>query len=176
MRYRRSQIQGGSYFFTINLQDRSQDLLVRHIEALRHAFRETQKATPFTLDAICILPEHLHLLMTLPQDDKDYPLRIRMIKTRFSKSIPQNEDISDSRIKKGERGIWQRRYWEHQIRDEKDFAHHVNYIHYNPVKHKYVSRVMDWPYSSFHRYVAAGILPANWAGDAAEFAEHHFGE
>ncbi len=176
MRYRRSKTRGGTYFFTLVLQDRKQDLLIRHIDALRHAFRETQKATPFILDAICILPEHLHLLMTLPEGDKNYPMRIRLIKTRFSKSIPKNETINDSRLKKSERGIWQRRYWEHQIRDENDFVRHVDYIHYNPIKHKLVARVMDWPYSSFHRYLAAGILPTDWAGNATAFTGYDFGE
>ncbi len=124
--------------------------------------------TPFTIDAIVILPEHLHAVWTLPAGDNDFALRWRLIKTTFSRNLPHVERRSASRVAKGERGIWQRRYWEHLIRDEEDFARHVDYIHFNPVKHHRVKNVSDWPHSSFHRYVQDGILPMDWAGGLAE--------
>jgi putative transposase len=105
-------------------------------------------------------------IWTLPEGDSDYALRWRLIKTTFSRSLPHGEHRSESRTSKGERGIWQRRYWEHLIRDEADFARHVDYIHINPIKHGLVQRVVDWPHSSFHRYVRAGIFPPDWAGEA----------
>ena len=164
--YRRSRIAGASYFFTVNLAERSLSLLTHHIESLRAAFRYTQSRHPFIIDAIVVLPEHMHAIWTLPPDDSDFSLRWRLIKTMFSRDLASSERRSASRQVKGERGIWQRRYWEHLIRDETDFSRHVDYIHINPVKHGLVKQVADWPYSSFHRYVKAGVLPNNWAGDA----------
>ena len=165
--YRRSRTTGASYFFTVNLAERSLSLLTRHIESLRAAFRYTQGRHPFIIDAIVILPEHLHAIWTLPPDDSDFALRWRLIKTMFSRDLPFSERRSASRQAKGERGIWQRRYWEHLIRDETDFSRYVDYIHINPVKHGLVKQVADWPYSSFHRYVKTGVLPIDWAGDAS---------
>jgi putative transposase len=164
--YRRSNIAGASYFFTVNLADRSQSLLIDHIASLRSAFAYTRDRHPFVVDAIVILPEHLHTIWTLPDGDNDFALRWRLIKTVFSRGLPHVEFRSDSRLRKGERSIWQRRYWEHLIRDEADFSQHVDYIHINPVKHGLVSRVADWPHSSFHRYVRAGLMPMDWAVDA----------
>jgi putative transposase len=164
--YRRSRVAGASYFFTVNLADHSQSLLVEHIELLRKAFDHVRNRHHFTIDAIVVLPEHLHTIWTLPEDDCDFALRWRLIKTAFSRALPRTEQRSDSRLSKHERGIWQRRYWEHLIRDETDFSRHVDYIHINPVKHGLVARVVDWPHSSFHRHVRAGILPMTWAGDA----------
>lgn len=115
-----------------------------------------------------ILPDHLHTIWTMPPDDADYALRWRLIKTRFSRGLPKTESRSDSRIAKGERGIWQRRYWEHQIRDEDDLQCHVDYIHINPVKHGYVERAADWPHSSIHRYIARGDFGSDWACDVKE--------
>ena len=102
-------------------------------------------------------------------------MRLRMIKAKFSQALPKTEAISAARRRKNERGIWQRRYWEHQIRNDRDLNAHIDYIHFNPVKHGYVGRVADWPYSSFHRYVAQGVLPADWAGSSME-SEGDFGE
>lgn len=164
MRYRRAFAPGGCYFFTLALQDRKQDWLVRHIDDLRRAFAAVKQHHPFEIIAVCVLPEHMHLLIKLPENDSDYPARLRMIKAKFSQAIPKTEAVSPSRQRKNERGIWQRRYWEHQIRDERDLNAHIDYIHINPVKHGYVSRVADWPYSSFHWYVQQGLLPADWAG------------
>ena len=172
--YRRSNIAGASYFFTVNLADRSSALLIEHIGLLRTAFEYTRTRHPFKTDAIVILPDHLHAIWTLPADDRDFALRWRLIKTVFSRGLAHDEQRSASREGKGERGIWQRRYWEHLIRDEEDFARHVDYIHINPVKHGWAKQVAEWPHSSFHRYVRAGILPVDWADSA--IAEMGYGE
>jgi putative transposase len=161
--YVRARIQGGCYFFTVNLaKRRGNDLLIRQIDDLRTAFRETRKVHPFTVDGIVVLPDHLHGLWQLPDGDDDFPLRWRLIKSRFSLRIDTGERTSSSRVRKGERGIWQRRYWEHAIRDERDYQTHLDYIHYNPVKHGLVHATKDWPYSSFHRYVKQGVYPLDW--------------
>jgi len=115
------------------------------------------------MDAAIVLPDHLHCIWTLPDGDGDFSTQWHGIKCRFSRAIPGGERLSSRRLSKGERGIWQRRFWEHAIRDETDLARHVNYIHYNPVKHGHVRCVADWPYSSFRRYVAAGIYPIDRA-------------
>lgn len=108
-----------------------------------------------------ILPDYLHTIWTLPENDADYPKRWSLIKATFSRALPKTERIGPSRIARRERGIWQRRYWEHQIRDDLDLQRHIDYIHYSPVKHGYVTQASDWPYSSLHRYIKAGILPSN---------------
>ena len=113
--------------------------------------------------------------MTLPKQDKNYSLRLRLIKGSFSYQSACSEHLTLARKNKNERGIWQRRFWEHLIRDEKDYEHHFNYIHYNPVKHCYVKKASDWPYSSIHHYIKTGILSENWAYDA-HFNEENFGE
>jgi len=173
--YRRNFIPGGSFFFTVNLADRRLRLLTEHIDQLRDAFREVRRHHPFTTDAVVVLPDHLHAVWTLPEGDADFALRWRQIKSSFSGKVPSGEPISCSRAARGERGIWQRRYWEHTIRDEDDFARHVDYVHINPVKHRLVTRVRDWPYSSFHRMVKLGLYPEDWAGDVAE-PDGNFGE
>jgi putative transposase len=173
--YRRNFVKGGSYFFTVALADRSQRLLVEHIDALRDAFRRIKTEYPFDLDAVVVLPEHLHCIWTLPDGDAAYPDRWRRIKAAFSRRLPDCLPRSASKIAKGERGIWQRRYWEHTLRDEEDWRHHMDYIHFNPVKHGHVSRVSDWPHSTFHRYVEIGMYPKNWGGDGME-DEGKFGE
>ncbi len=163
MHYRRANVPGACYFFTVNLAERSQSLLVDHIDELRLAFRKTRQDHRFDIVAMVVLPDHLHTLWQLPEDDANYPMRWNLIKRRFSRALPKKERISASRQKKGERGIWQRRYWEHLIRNDGDFERHVNYIHYNPVKHGYACSPVDWPYSSIHRYVQKGIISNNWA-------------
>jgi len=165
--YRRNFIPGGCFFFTVNLADRRLRLLTEHVDALRSAFRETRQRHPFTIDAMVVLPDHLHAVWTMPEDDRDFPTRWRLIKSAFSRNFA-GETISASRAAKGERGIWQRRYWEHTIRDEDDLTRHIDYIHINPVKHGYVTRVTDWPHSSFHRMVKLGVYPEDWAGDLAD--------
>lgn len=138
--------------------------MTERIDSLRDAFQEVKKAHPFDIDAIVVLPDHLHSLWTLPEGDDDFSLRWRQIKSAFSRAIEKDERISNSRLRKQERGIWQRRFWEHAIRDEEDFNRHIDYIHINPVKHGYVQRAIDWQFSSIHRYVKLGILPTDWAG------------
>src|SRR5690349_19599529 len=119
--YRRNLLAGGSYFFTINLTNRRQKLLTENIGLLRGAFRSVRARHPFTVEAAVVLPDHLHAIWTLPEGDADFALRWRLIKSAFSRGLPKAEWISDSRLVKGERGIWQRRYWEHTLRDEDDF-------------------------------------------------------
>ena len=148
-RYRRAKIEGGSYFFTLVLADRSSDLLVRHIGRPRHVYRSVQRSRPFVTVAICILPDHLHAVWTLPLGDADFATRWSLIKAGFSRGLPPARR-SPSKLAKRENGLWQRRYWEHSIRDCVDLAKHVDYIHFNPVKHGLVTRVRDWPHSSFH--------------------------
>ena len=173
--YRRNFVAGGGFFFTVNLAERRLRLLTDRIAALRAAFRDVLRRHPFEIAAIVVLPDHLHAVWRLPPDDADFAVRWRLIKSAFSRSLPSGELISDGRAAKGERGIWQRRYWEHTIRDERDIARHIDYIHINPVKHGYVSRVVDWPYSSFHRMVRRGVYPPDWAGDVSG-EEGEFGE
>jgi len=173
--YRRNLVPGGSFFFTVNLADRRLSLLTAHVELLRDAFRETRQRHPFTIDAIVVLPDHIHAIWTMPDGDADFAMRWRLIKSTFSRSLSRSEPISASRAAKGERGIWQRRYWEHTIRDEHDFARHVDYIHINPLKHGLVGRVGEWEASSFHRYVKLGVYPLDWAGDISEDG-HSYGE
>lgn len=163
MRYRRARAPGASYFFTVNLAVRSQDLLVAHVDVLREVMHRVKTRHPFVIEAMVVLPDHLHALWTLPAGDADFATRWSLIKAEFSRRLPKDERINPSRAAKGERGIWQRRYWEHLIRDEEDFARHVDYIHWNPCKHGHAPNPGAWPYSSFHRYVAHGILPADWA-------------
>jgi putative transposase len=173
--YRRNFVPGGSYFFTVNLADRRLRLLTDHIDLLRRAVRDVRAGHPFTIEATVVLPDHLHTVWTLPEGNADFATRWRLIKAAFSRGLPHGERVSSSRSNKGERGIWQRRYWEHTLRDELDFERHVDYIHFNPVKHGHVTRVIDWPYSTFHQMVKRGIYPEDWAGDAAN-AEFDFGE
>jgi REP-associated tyrosine transposase len=166
--YRRNFVAGGSFFFTVNLADRRSSLLTDHIDDLRNAFRETHHRHPFTTEAMVVLPDHLHTVWTLPEGDADFATRWRLIKSTFSRNLPAGEQISGSRFARGERGIWQRRFWEHTMRDEGDFARHVDYVHINPVKHGLVTQVWDWPYSSFRRMVKLGLYPEDWAGDVSK--------
>src|SRR5918996_4056897 len=176
MRYRRADVTGGTYFFTVNLAERNRTLLVNHVDTLREVVRIVKAEHPFQIDAMVILPDHLHAVWTLPVGDWDYPTRWMLIKAGFSRRIPAGERRNKSRMTKGERGIWQRRYWEHVIRDERDYARHVDYVHYNPVKHGYVARVCEWAYSTFHRYVKSGVYPENWGGDRMSLQKEGFGE
>jgi putative transposase len=163
-RYRRSHVAGGTFFFTLALADRKSSLLVEHIERLRTSYRHVQQSQPFSTIAICVLPDHLHAVWELPEGDADFSSRWQKIKSHFSRGRPAAAQRSQSKQARREKGVWQRRFWEHQIRDESDLQKHVDYIHCNPMKHGLVKRVGDWPYSSFHRLVKAGRLPADWAG------------
>ena len=174
VRYRRNYIAGGTYFFTLALQDWTSSALVEHAGALRASFRGVRHEHPFAIDAIVILPDHLHAIWTLPDGDFDFSNRWRRIKADFTRRLSA-AGVSLSRHGNGEYALWQRRFWEHTIRDDSDFERHVDYVHFNPVKHGLVNRVRDWPYSSFHRYVRYGVLPPDWAGDAGD-PNMNFGE
>jgi putative transposase len=164
--YRRSFFPGGTYFFTVALRDRGADYLIRDIHLLREVFRSVRRAHPFQFDAIVLLPDHLHCIWTLPEGDSNYPNRWRLIKGGFSRALAKT-GRPIRRNSKGEYDVWQRRYWEHLVRDERDFQTHMDYIHYNPVKHGFVKRVCDWPYSSFQRFVRQGWISNDWAGNAS---------
>jgi putative transposase len=162
--YRRNWVPGGTFFFTVVLADRRSTLLVDRVDALREAVRSTRVARPFQIDAWVVLPEHLHCIWTLPPGDTDFPGRWGAIKRRFSSAIPATEARRAVQARRGERAIWQRRFWEHTIRDEADYAAHMDYVHFNPVRHGYAETPGAWPFSTFRRCVALGMYPAEWAG------------
>jgi putative transposase len=176
--YRRVWIQGGTYFFTVAIADRTSNILTARIDDLRGAFRRAHHARPFTLDAIVVLPDHIHAVWTLPSGDADYATRWSHIKAEFSRASPAREPAGASRARKRERGIWQRRYWARAIVDERDLAAHIDYVHINPVKHGHAARAADWPWSSFHRFVRDGRLAEDWAAplDRADFNSTTKGE
>ena len=159
--YRRNFVPGGTYFFTVNLRDRNKSYLTQYVDDLRECFRSCKSKYPMTIDAVVILPEHLHCLWTLPSDDSNYANRWRYIKSSFTKKLIAH-GVNITKDKHGQYNLWQRRYWEHTIRDEKDFNRHVEYIHYNPIKHGYVTKLIEWPNSSFHQYVKNGVILENW--------------
>jgi putative transposase len=143
--YRRAFVSGGCWFFTGNLLDRRQTLLVDHIAILRDAVAATRQSYAFTIDAFVVLPDHLHAIWKLPPDDCDFSTRWRLIKNRFARALPKQERLSAVRVARNERGIWQCRFWGHLIRDEADYVRHVEYCYINPLKHRLVTRVRDWP-------------------------------
>jgi len=141
-------------------------MLVDHWPALRDAIRRVRARHPFRLEALVVLPDHCHLILDLPNGDTDYAARISQIKGAFSRQVPDVVPLLGSRARRRERGVWQRRFWEHTLRDEVDYRRHFDYLHYNPVKHGYVACCRDWPYSTFHRWVAHGVYAPDWgSGD-----------
>jgi putative transposase len=162
--YRRNHVPGGVYFFTVAIAERRRDLLVRHIDQLKAAIRQERARNPFATLGLVVLPDHIHAVWRLPPGDVDYSNRWRRIKCSFSAALPRGERRSASRVSKGERGIWQRRFWEHTMRDEDDLRRHLDYLHFNPVKHGLVPWVADWPHSTFHAYLRRGVYPENWGG------------
>jgi len=166
--------KGSIFFFTVVLAERPSDLLFEKIELLRRSYRAVQQRRPFETVAICILPDHIHALWALPEGDADFSTRWNLIKSGFSRGL-EARPRSTSQVAKREKGIWQRRYWEHAIRNDADLERHVDYIHFNPVKHGHVTRVADWPHSSYHRYVERGLLAADWGG-AEHDIQGSFGE
>ena len=154
--YRRSYIPGGTWFFTVNLQNRQSDLLIRHIDQLRAVTAAIKRKKPFLINAWVILPEHMHAIWTLPEGDTDYSGRWRDIKKAFTREL-------------GRRGVWQPRFWEHTIRNQQDYRRHVDYIYMNPFKHGWVKQIQDWPFSTFHRDVRRGLYPDNWGGEIHDF-------
>lgn len=172
MRYRRPPLTGGTFFFTVVTHDRRPFLCeAASIDLLKTSFRRVLAAHPFTVEAIVILPDHLHTIWTLPADDGSFSMRWGLIKSGFSRRCdPECRGApTASRVLRKEQAVWQHRFWEHQIRDEDDYARHVDYIHYNPVKHGYVKTPRDWPHSSFHRFVRKGLYPAHWGSSFIEF-------
>ncbi len=156
-RYRRADTPGTSYFFTVVTHERKPWFSSeRNVAILREAFRHIMAKRPFIVEAAVILPDHLHCLWRLPEGDNDFSGRWREIKKRVSRQIDPRTNA------RNERPVWQRRFWEHQIRDERDWRNHVDYIHYNPVKHGLVGRVADWPWSSFQHAVARGWCEPDW--------------
>ena len=155
--YRRYYIKGGTWFFTVNLQNRRSQLLTTQYQMLRHAIIKVKRDRPFEINAWVVLPEHMHCIWTLPEGDDDFSSRWREIKKQFTHAC-------------GLKNIWQPRFWEHAIRNTKDYRHHVDYIYINPVKHGWVKQVSDWPFSTFHRDVARGLYPIDWAGDVTDFS------
>ena len=151
--YRRLRTSAATYFFTVNLHDRRSDLLTTHIGLLRASVARVRHLMPFHIDAWVVLPDHMHALWTLPEGDANFSRRWQAIKMAFSREV------------RGERGIWQRRFWEHTIRDEHDYAAHVDYVHFNPVKHGLAASAAAWPHSTFHRAVAQGRYPSAWSAD-----------
>jgi putative transposase len=165
MNYRRNRLPGGTYFFTVVTTNRTPLFNnLAAVQRLRTTLRSVMNRHPFSIDAMVVLPDHIHCLWTLPADDTNYSTRWRLVKSGFTKSFHQHSQGKTGRS----RSLWQKRYWEHTIRDENDFKRHVDYIHYNPVKHGYVTRAADWPYSSFHRFVRKGILPMDWGINEVE--------
>ncbi|MEN8168744.1 MAG: transposase [Pseudomonadota bacterium] len=163
--YRRFAAENRPVFITLVSHHR-QPILVDHRERLRVALRQTRRSLPFDITAMVLLPDHCHLIMQLPEGEDDFSTRVNQIKGRFSRAIPANYPTTNpSRMKRREREVWQRRFWEHVIRNEEELLRHLDYIHYNPVKHGLVARCRDWPWSSFHRYVRDGCYDSEWGVD-----------
>ena len=165
MQYRRARAKGGTYFFTLVTHKRREILCdLENVKLLREAFKYVMDRHPFTIDAHVILPDHLHFIWTLPSGDNDFSTRWRLIKSFFTRNIDPRykEQTCGSRLAKKEQTIWQRRFWEHKVRDEKDMKSHIEYIHFNPVKHGLVKAPCDWQLSSFHKYVQSELYELEW--------------
>jgi putative transposase len=166
--YRRAFRRGGTFFLTLVTEGRSPIFLVENARLmLRDAIERCRTLRPFSLNAIVLLPEHLHILITLPENDADFSRRVASIKSHFTRSYLAGGGVeqarSSSRHRQGARGVWQRRFWEHTITDGDDLRRHYDYVHYNPVKHKHVTCPHAWPHSSFHRFVAENRYERNWS-------------
>ena len=172
--YRRAR-DGNTYFFTLVTYQRQPILCLEACrKILREVIKETRLLYPFKIEAWVLLPDHLHCIWRLPDGDVNYSMRWGLIKKEFTKRIKNLVGVAHptkSRERHREGTIWQRRFWEHRIRDEKDFAVHCDYIHYNPVKHGLVESSKDWVYSTFHRYVKAGIYPMEWGRCEVDLSE-----
>lgn len=172
--YRRHYGPGATYFFTVVSYQRAHILTHPDVQqSLRAAIESVRETMPFTIDAWVLLPDHLHAIWTLPVNDSDFGARWSRIKARVSREcrhLAVATPVSASRAKRREVNFWQRRFWEHHIRDDQDYARHFDYIHFNPIKHKWVERARDWPYSTFHRYQAAGVYEEAWGTDPGDFA------
>lgn len=176
--YRRARLKGGIYFFTLTTLERRPILTdERRRTALRQTIIEVKSSMPFEILAWVLLPDHLHTLWQLPEGDANFSARWSSIKRRVTQKLNARSApaTNPSRLRRREGTLWQRRFWEHSIRNDADFERHIDYIHYNPVKHGYVAKVADWPYSTFHRYVRDGVYPEDWARDDNHPADQ-FGE
>lgn len=165
--YLRRRTKGATYFFTLRLARRGDDLLLREVDALRGAMRETLARYPFTIDAICVLPDVVHMIWTLPPQDGNYASRIGMLKSRFSRAMPMPAQRTPAQIRRAEKGIWQRRFWEHQIRDAEDFERHRAMIYLSPVQAGLCATPQAWAHTSLHRDLAAGMAPPAPIGHGA---------
>ena len=165
VRYRRNFLAASA--ITLTLRDRRSRILIDHVGLLRESFRAARQRHPFAIDAIIVLPEHLHMIVTMPPSDAGYDTRIRFLKSCFSRRLKQS-GVPVHRNERGEYDLWQRRYWEHTIRDDDDLQRHVDYIHFNPVKHGHALRAADWPHSSIHRYIRFGWMNQDWAFEAGD--------
>ncbi len=180
--YRRLIHPGGAFFFTLTAFRRAPWLCEPEaLKLMREAIQKVRRERPFRIDAWVTLPEHIHCIWTLPEGEGDYSERWRLLKRAVSAGLTPEvvagfqggarryrhltAPPKGSRKKRGERLIWQRRFWEHKIRDDRDYAYHCDYIHYNPVKHGYVTAPVDWPWSSFHRFVREGVYSVDWGAD-----------
>jgi putative transposase len=174
--YRRWRVCGGTYFFTV-VAHRRRRILVDELarRCLRESIRKTRLERPFRVDAVVLLPDHLHAMWTLPQGDCDYSTRWQLIKRRFTEAYLASGGVespqSQGRAAKGDRGVWQERFFEHTVRDETDMRRCADYIHVNPLKHRLVDRVVDWPWSSFHRFVRLGEYPSDWGSASAWYGD-----
>jgi putative transposase len=177
MKYQRAYTPGGTFFFTVVTHQRSPVFISEErVELLREAFRYVLVNHPFEIVACVVLPDHIHRIWALPEGDNNYSTRWRLIKSFYSRNLDlPTGDISLSRKMKGELAIWQRRFWEHQIRDENDLNNHLEYIHYNPVKHGLVNAPVEWKYSSFHAFVRKGIYTADWGSGEEKGSELYEG-
>jgi putative transposase len=161
VQYRRNRVPGGTYFFTLTLANRSERTLVERIDALRWSLRKTRAERPFEIMAMVILPDHLHAIWRLPEGDDAYSTRLLVFKSRFTRAL-KAQGVRIPRSGRGEPTVWARRFWEHTIRNDDDLRTHVDYVHYNPVKHGLTDRVSAWPYSTFHRDVAMARTHRDW--------------
>ncbi|MFW2177128.1 MULTISPECIES: REP-associated tyrosine transposase [unclassified Moraxella] len=165
--YIRDKTKGGCYFLTLCLENRQSNILIENVGLFRNAYKITKQNHDFTLEAMVLMPDHIHLMITLAKDSDNFSVIVSSLKSHFSRQMNLlnfDSNASHSRQKKRESGIWQRRFWEHKIRDDVDFLHHVEYIHYNPVKHGYSLSPKDWQFSTFHRFVQQGIYDEDWGG------------
>jgi len=176
MQYRRSTTKGATFFFTIVTHERRTILCHEsNVSLLKEAFQSIMERHPFTVEAFVLLPDHLHCIWTLPENDSNFSMRWRQIKSHFSRQCREEFKgrQTTARLDKGEQAVWQRRYWEHQIRDDDDFIRHVEYIHYNPVKHGLTKTPKLWPHSTFLRFVKQGLYHEDWGMDnEVEFEQH----
>jgi putative transposase len=173
--YRRCHVPGGSYFFTV-VTERRAGILANDVarDCLREAIRHCQQRWPFRVDALVMLPDHVHAIWTMPDDDFDYSKRWGIVKKHFTQTWltlgGTEQSVTASRLRYRRRGVWQRRFWEHALRDERDYQTHFDYLHFNPVKHGLVKNVADWPYSSFHRWVTEGVYSDRWGSNIDDYA------